>query len=101
MWCMQIAFGQGMVQGMLQGQHALQSEVQALQNDNTTLTEENTLLRFIAGLPPKCCPCSDIIPASSVQCPAGARPRPKVCFPRQQIGSSLRHAPSTPCCVEV
>ncbi|CAL8464090.1 g3625 [Coccomyxa elongata] len=72
-----ITFGQGTVQGMLQSQHGLQCEVQALHQECTTLTDENTLLRFIAGLPPRRSRSSAVIPASAVHCPAGAWPQPK------------------------
>lgn len=99
---MQIAFGQGMVQGMLNSQHALQWEAQVLHQECTTLTDENTWLRFIAGLPPRRSRFSAIIPASAVHCPAGAQPQPKVFVPRLPIDSPLQPSPPSPLsCLEV
>ncbi|CAL8464103.1 g3638 [Coccomyxa elongata] len=99
-WFTEISFGQGFVQGMLQSQHALQSQVMALENEVAFLTIDNAWLRFFQGPPPKRSQSSEIVPASAVQRPAGARPRPEMSFQRLSSGSSLRPAPSSLCCVE-
>lgn len=91
---MQIAYGSGVVQGMLQSQDALQKDAMVLYQECSTLSEENALLRMMAGQPPKCCPGSDDIPASAAQCPAGAQTQP----PSEP---SVQPTPSPLCCIEV
>lgn len=92
---------EGMVQGILEGKHALQQQVQGLQANVTNLTDEIEMLRLVAGKPSKRCPSSDFIPASTEQLPACEQLRPGVCIPQLCSGPSLQPAPSTSSCIEV